>query len=111
MNLTTKLLTGLFIAATLGACGNESRMETQKDVAAAKTEAAVDNMDAQREAAKEAAKSAYDLAITNADGEYKVQIERCEALEGDAQDSCKETAEAELKAAKVRAEQARDRVM
>lgn len=111
MNHATKILTGLFLAATLGACGNESRMETQKDVAEAKTEAAVDNMEAQREAAKEAAKTAYDLALVEADGAYKVQIERCEALEGEAQDSCKQTAEADLKAAKVSAEQRRDSQM
>lgn len=91
MRTTMAILTTAFALATAVACGNESRQETQEDVAAAK--------------------GAYDVSIANAEGAYKVAIERCEALMADAQDSCKEAAEANLEAAKRAAETMRDRQM
>jgi hypothetical protein len=44
------------------------------------------------------------VAITKAEGEYKVAIEQCEALEDDAQDECKNAAEQTYDAAKRDAE-------
>ena len=51
------LVTAAFVVATAVACGNESRRETQADVAAARQEAAQEVGEARQEAAEETAEA------------------------------------------------------
>jgi hypothetical protein len=51
------------------------------------------------------AKNAYDLAIGNADGDYKIALANCEQSTGD-QKQCKDQVEADYSAAKAKAEAA-----
>jgi hypothetical protein len=51
----------------------------------------------------QAAKDAYKLAVTQADGDRKVALAKCEALGGDAQKACKDQADADYKATKASA--------
>jgi hypothetical protein len=120
--MNTKLL-GIFAAATffaLAGCNKaESPSEVQHDVAEAQqdanknltdeqvkqsehvAEANQDAAQAEHEAGKEKAGSAYDVAVTRAEGQHKVAVEKCESLSGDPQKVCKEQADAALDAAKA----------
>ena len=51
----------------------------------------------------DAAKDAYNLAVAKADGDRKVAIANCSALNGDAQKACKDQADADYSAAKASA--------
>jgi hypothetical protein len=51
----------------------------------------------------QAAKDAYKLAVTQADGDRKVSLAKCEGQSGDAQKMCKDQADADYKAAKASA--------
>jgi hypothetical protein len=53
-----------------------------------------------------AAKDAYDIVVSQADGNRKVALAKCTALSGDAQKNCKDQAEADYKAAKAGAKAA-----
>jgi hypothetical protein len=48
-----------------------------------------------------------DSAVTEAEGETKIALAKCEALEGDAQKACKDTANAHLDAVKEKAKAAK----
>jgi hypothetical protein len=48
------------------------------------------------------------VAVATAEADYKVEIEKCEALPSEQQGSCKDVAEATLEAAKLRAQAERD---
>jgi hypothetical protein len=84
-----------------------------KEVAAlqqqAKTEAAAntDAVDAQRKAESLKAGSAYDVAITEAEGRYKITRAQCDALDGNAKHACVDRADAALALGKADAEAAR----
>ncbi len=52
------------------------------------------------------AKSAYKVAVAQADGDRKVSLAKCEALSGSAQSACKDQADADYKAAKANAKAA-----
>ena len=49
------------------------------------------------------ARSAYDVAVAQADGDHNVAIQQCLALTGEAQKSCKERADAGYDQAKTHA--------
>jgi hypothetical protein len=49
------------------------------------------------------AKDAYKLAVSQADGDRKVALAKCEAQNGDAQKACKDQAAADYQAAKASA--------
>jgi len=84
-----------------------------KEVAAlqqqARTEAAAntDEVDAVRKAETRKAASTYDVAITEAEGHYKITRAQCEALNGDARHSCVDRADAVLALSKADAEDTR----
>lgn len=97
-DIKTTLIAAAAIAL-LAACQQaESPAEVQEDVQDAKQEAAVDNTQVQTDAYE-------DTAMTRAEGEHKIAIERCEALAGDEQQLCKDQADAALEAAKQAADQ------
>lgn len=111
---------------SLSACNKaESPEKVQQDVAKAQAQAAQDNAkaddkvkqveaDAAKDRADAVAKVAdksvgalADSAVTQAEGENKVALAKCESLEGDAQKSCKDAANAHLDEVKARAKAAK----
>ena len=122
----------LLISASLGlaACNKaESPDKVQADVAKATSEAAANNAkadearkqaeaqasrdlakakaDAQTQAADKAIGSVADAAVTESEGQTKIALAKCEALEGDAQKQCKDKANAHLQTVKDRAKAAK----
>lgn len=110
----------------LSACNKvESPQKVQEDVAKAQSKAADENAkadekvkqveaDAAKDRADAMAKVAdknvgalTDAAVTQAEGETQVALAKCEALEGDAQKTCKDQANAHLDAVKARAKTAK----
>ena len=106
----------------LSACNKaESPDKVQADVAKAQSDAAAENVKAdekrrqvEAEAAKDRADAAAkaadksvgaiaDSAVTQAEGETKVALAKCEALEGDAQKACKDKANAHMDAVRAKA--------
>jgi hypothetical protein len=118
----------LFASAILclSACNKaESPDKVQEDVAKAQSTAADDNAkadekvkqveaDAAKDRADALAKVAdknvdalADSAVTQAEGETKIALAKCQALEGDAQKACKDAANAHLDAVKTKAKAAK----
>ena len=75
----------------------------------ARTEAAAntDEVDAVRKAETRKATSAYDVAITEAEGRYKISRAQCDGLSGDARHTCVDRADSVLARSKAEAEAAR----
>jgi hypothetical protein len=113
---------GILTTALVCGCNNaKSPTAVATDVAAARQQASTEVTDARKEAAinvdnaaanpdgspKDAtdvgAKSAYDVAVAQADGDHNVAIQQCLALTGEAQKSCKERADAAYEQAKTHA--------
>ena len=111
----------LVIAAASGCNQAKSPDAVANDVAAAQAKRAAQVADAKQDAAKDAnkaeakvedktndlnhvnAQGAYDIAMTQADGDHKVAIQKCEAMSGDAQKACKDQADAKYDLAKANA--------
>jgi hypothetical protein len=106
----------------LSACNKaESPEKVQEDVAKAQAKAAEDNAkadekvkqveadvakdraDALGKVADKSVGALADSAVTQAEGETQVALAKCQALEGDAQKSCKDEANAHLDAVKAKA--------
>jgi len=79
---------------------NAKANETQKQVEA---EAAKDRADAQVKAADKSVGAVTDSAVVQAEGETKVALAKCEALEGDAQKACKDQANTHMAAVEQKA--------
>ena len=111
---------------SLSACGKaESPDKVQADVAKAQSDAAEENAKAdekrkqvEAEAAKDRAEAGaraadksvgaiVDSAVTQTEGETKVALAKCEALEGDAQKACKDQANAHMDAVREKAKAAK----
>ena len=84
--------------------GNAKADEKQKQVEA---EAAKERVDAQAKAVDKNVSGLVDSAVTQAEGETKVALAKCEALDGDAQKACKDEANAHMDAVKERAKAAK----
>ena len=83
---------------------NAKADEKQKQV---ETEAAKDRADAQIKAADKSVGAVADSAVTQVEGETKVALAKCEALEGDAQKACKDQANAHMDAVREKAKAAK----
>ncbi len=83
---------------------NAKAEEKQKQVQA---EAANDRADAQAKAVDKSVSAVMDTAVTEAEGETKVALAKCQALEGDAQKACKDKANAHMDEVKERAKAAK----
>ena len=113
---------GILTAALACGCNSaKSPAAVAIDVAAAQQQASIEVTDARKDAAKNVdsaaanangspkdlndagAKSAYDVAVAQADGDHNVAIQQCLALTGEAQKSCNERADARLDQAKTHA--------
>jgi hypothetical protein len=122
INVQKFLLPMIGILATALACGCNSAKSpaaVATDVAAARQQASAEVTDARKDAAKNVdaassgssskdltdvdAKTAYDVAVAQADGDHNVAIQQCLALTGEAQKSCKERADAGYDQAKTHA--------
>jgi hypothetical protein len=85
----------------------------QKEVAALQRQARADaTADADEASAVQRAEarkadSAYDVAVTEAEGRHKIDVARCAALAGEAQRECQGEADAALALSKADAEAAR----
>ena len=122
--LSCALLASAFLCVS--ACNKaESPDKVQADVAKAQSSAAEDNAKADEKVkqveagatkdradalAKVADKSVgaiADSAVTQAEGETKIALAKCQALEGDAQKACKDEANAHLDAVRTKAKAAK----
>jgi colicin import membrane protein len=83
---------------------NAKADEKRKQVEA---EAAQDKKDAAAKAADKSVGAVVDSAVTQAEGDTKVALAKCGALEGDAQQACKDKANAHLAAVKEKAKAAK----
>jgi hypothetical protein len=83
---------------------NAKAEEKQKEVQA---QAATERTEAQTKATDKSVGALVDTAVTQAEGETKVALAKCEALEGDAQKACKDEANAHLDAVKNKAKAAK----
>lgn len=102
------MLAGLMLA---GCQRQETPSQTREDVAEAQREGNEEVMEQQAEALDDGAVTRDDseeIRVAQAESEHKVAMERCEALTGEARDTCKEQADAMLEQAK---EQARGATM
>jgi hypothetical protein len=83
---------------------NAKADDKQKQVEA---EAAKERVDADAKAVDKNVGALVDSAVTQAEGETRVALAKCEALEGDAQKACKDTANAHMDAVKEKAKTAK----
>ena len=83
---------------------NAKADEQQKQVQA---EAAKDRVDADAKAVDKNVGALVDNAVIQAEGETKVALAKCEALEGDAQKECKDTANAHMDSVREKAKAAK----
>ena len=118
------LLPMIGILTTVLACACNSAKSpaaVATDVAAARQQASTEVADARKDATKNVdsavanaggsskelndvgARSAYDVAVAQADGDHNVAIQQCLAVTGEAQKSCKERADAGYDQAKTHA--------
>jgi hypothetical protein len=124
LELSCALLAGALLC--LSACNKaESPENVQADVAKAQSTAAEENAKAdekvkqvEAEAAKDRADALAkvadksvgalaDSAVTQAEGDTKIALAKCQALEGDAQKTCKDEANAHMDAVRAKAKAAK----
>lgn len=87
----------------------EQMADAQRDAADATTDNDADAAaDAAQEASETGAEGEYKVAVAQAEASHKIAVEKCDALTGNAQDDCKERADADLENAKQQAERRRD---
>jgi hypothetical protein len=122
--LSCALLAGALLC--LSACNKaESPEKVQEDVAKAQSNAAQedakadekvkqveaaaakDRADALAKVADKSVGAVADSAVTQAEGETKIALAKCQALEGDAQKACKDEANAHLDAVRTKAKAAK----
>jgi hypothetical protein len=113
---------GILTTALVCGCNSaKSPAAVATDVAAARQQASTEVTDAREDAAKNvdsaaanvggsskdlndaSATAAYDVAVAQADGDHSIAIQRCSALTGEAQKSCKERADTDYDQAKTHA--------
>jgi Tfp pilus assembly major pilin PilA len=114
------------LTAVLAAGCNKAKSpdSVAKDVSEAQQKASTNVADSQADASKDiaqkadkvddkmtdlgntAAKGAYDVALAKADGNRKIALAKCDALNGDDQKNCKNQADAEYETAKADAKAA-----
>ena len=106
----------LLASALLGlsACNKaQSPDKVQADVAKAQSDAVAENAKADEQqkqvqaAVDKNVGALVDNAVIQAEGETKVALAKCEALEGDAQKECKDTANAHMDSVREKAKAAK----
>jgi hypothetical protein len=85
----------------------EENAKADQKVKDVEAEAAKDRADALAKVADKSVGAIADSAVTEAEGETKIALAKCEALEGDAQKTCKNEANAHLDAVRAKAKAAK----
>src|SRR5262249_15335289 len=91
-------------AAENSAKADENRKQAE---AQASEQLAKDRRDGEAKAADKSVVAVADAAVTEAEGETKVALAKCDAMEGDAQKQCRDEANSHLQAVKDRAKEAK----
>jgi hypothetical protein len=85
----------------------DENTKADEKVKQVEAEAAKDRADALAKVADKSVGALADSAVTQAEGETKIALAKCEALEGDPQKTCKDEANAHLDAVRARAKAAK----
>jgi methionine synthase II (cobalamin-independent) len=85
----------------------EENAKADEKVKQVEAEAAKDRADALAKVADKSVGAVVDSAVTQAEGDTKIALAKCQALAGDAQKSCKDEANAHLDAVKAKAKAAK----
>jgi hypothetical protein len=85
----------------------DANAKADEKVKQVEADAAKDRADALAKVADKSVGAVVDSAVTEAEGQTKVALAKCEAMEGDAQKSCKDNANAHLDAVKAKAKAAK----
>ena len=85
----------------------EENAKADEKVKQVEGEAAKDRADAEAKVADKSVGALVDSAVTQAEGETKVALAKCEALESDAQKACKDQANAHMDAVRAKAKAAK----
>lgn len=85
----------------------EDNAKAEQKVKQVEADAAKDRQDALAKVADKNVDAVADSAVTQAEGDTKIALAKCEALQGDAQKSCKDQANAHLDAVKAKAKAAK----
>jgi hypothetical protein len=97
----------LALTPLVGCHQSSSPSSVEGKVADTRHEVATKEVAALQEQSRTQAASAYDVAITEAEGRYKISRAQCDALNGDAKHNCVDQADAALALSKADAEAAR----
>jgi hypothetical protein len=85
----------------------DENAKTDEKVKQVEAEAAKDRADALAKVADKSVGALADSAVTQAEGETKIALAKCQALEGDAQKTCKDEANAHMDAVREKAKAAK----
>jgi hypothetical protein len=85
----------------------EENAKADEKVKQVEAEAAKDRADALAKVADKSVGAIADSAVTEAEGETKIALAKCQALEGDAQKTCKDEANAHMDAVRAKAKAAK----
>jgi hypothetical protein len=85
----------------------EENAKADEKVKQVEGEAAKDRADALAKVADKSVDVVADSAVTQAEGETKIALAKCQALQGDAQKTCEDQANAHLDAVKAKAKAAK----
>ncbi len=85
----------------------EENAKADQNVKQVEAEASKDRADALAKVADKSVGAIADSAVTQAEGETKIALAKCQALEGDAQKTCKDEANAHMDAVKAKAKAAK----
>jgi hypothetical protein len=85
----------------------EENAKSDEKVKQVEAEAAKDRADALAKVADKSVGAIADSAVTQAEGETKIALAKCQALEGDAQKTCKDEANAHMDAVRAKAKAAK----
>jgi hypothetical protein len=102
-----KALFVMLALTPLVGCHQSSQSSVEGKVADTRHEVATKEVAALQQQARTQAASAYDVAITEAEGRYKITRAQCDALNGDDRHNCVDRADAALALSKADAEATR----
>jgi hypothetical protein len=85
----------------------EENAKASENVKQVEAEAAKDRADALAKVADKSVDAVADSAVTQAEGETTIALAKCQALDGDAQKTCKDVANAHMDAVRAKAKAAK----
>jgi hypothetical protein len=85
----------------------EANAKADENVKQVEAEATKDRADAVAKVADKSVDAIADSAVTQVEGETKIALAKCQALEGDAQKTCKDEANAHMDAVRAKAKVAK----